>query len=475
MEEKNTREINVIDTNVILHNVNAMYSFHEKHVVVPSVVIPEIDRFKRDDGFKGENAREFSRKLLALTAEEIFNGGVSLGGGLGKISVKLLPETAPEIVTRNFPEPEVDNKILILTYSLAEEHGFDKVCLVSQDLNLRIKAKAIGLHAVEFDADSVPIKEVKNPYMGFREINNVPDTLVDKLHRNKEMSASLILEGQKDLSEKDFFPNEFFFFNKGGEGGDGSKKKTGLAIYRRENDQEKGVFQVVQKSRGPGLLKIIPAKNAEQSFGLWAMLDPSIKIVTMEGKAGSGKTFISLLAGLQQMHNISGSTSDKFEHIVVTRAIVPVGRDLGYLPGDIDQKVGPYMKGVSDNFNSIKKLMSSRKNEKEAKKIQECQEKLILEPVASIRGRNLADMYLIIDEAQNLTPSEIKTILTRAGHNTKVILIGDPEQIDNPYLNRRNNGLTYAISRLKGDSIHSHVALVRCERSLLADRAAKLL
>jgi PhoH-like ATPase len=223
------------------------------------------------------------------------------------------------------------------------------------------------------------------------------------------------------------------------------------------------------------LLKIIPAKNAEQSFGLWAMLDPSIKIVTMEGKAGSGKTFISLLAGLQQMHNISGSTSDKFEHIVVTRAIVPVGRDLGYLPGDIDQKVGPYMKGVSDNFNSIKKLMSSRKNEKEAKKIQECQEKLILEPVASIRGRNLADMYLIIDEAQNLTPSEIKTILTRAGHNTKVILIGDPEQIDNPYLNRRNNGLTYAISRLKGDSIHSHVALVRCERSLLADRAAKLL
>jgi PhoH-like ATPase len=433
----------ILDTNVILHDYNCIHSFQDNDIVIPITVLEEIDNFKRGTDQIHYNAREFIRILDDLSGDKLVKKGVSLGPGKGKIQIITEHQHEPE-VDQIFSDSKLDHRILSVAYYLTHHLPNRVVIFVSKDVNLRLKAKSLGILAQDYFTDR--IQDIEKLYSGKRVILNFPDTSIDKLYKPDgavEPSVSQL---------ENLFPNEYLILK--------NNQKSALAIY----NASESIIQRVEKRSAYG----ISPRNAEQTFAMNALTNHDIMLVTLSGKAGTGKTLIALAAALE--------VRKYYQQIYLARPIIPLSnKDLGYLPGNLEAKLDPYMQPLYDNLNVIKNQFSE--NDKAYKRIGELleQEKLHIAPLTYIRGRSLEKIFFIVDEAQNLTPHEVKTIITRAGEGTKIIFTGDPYQIDTPYLDAQSNGLTYLIDRMKGQQIYAHITLEKGERSLLAELASNLL
>ena len=428
-----TKKNFVLDTNVILHDYNCLKNFQENDIYLPLVVLEELDKFKKGNEQINFNAREFVRELDVLTSDELFSEGVKLGEGLGRLFVVTSNVPAAK-VWESFPIKKPDHLILAATEYLTDKYPKMKSILVTKDVNLRMKARSIGLLCEDYITDKVVNVDV---FEKSNEIfENVDPALIDRIYSSKEGI---------DLSEFDFkdliHPNECFVLK--------SDRNSVLARY---NPFTHSIIRVM-KGKNYG----IEPRNAEQSFAFEILNDPNIKLVALTGKAGTGKTLLALAAAL-------GKLTD-YKQILLARPV----------PGDAQEKVAPYMQPLFDNLNVIKRQFAA--NSTEVKRIEDMQksEQLVIEALAFIRGRSLSEMYCIIDEAQNLTPNEIKTIITRAGEGTKMVFTGDIQQIDQPYLDSQSNGLVYMIDRMKDQNIFAHVNLLKGERSELSELASNLL
>jgi len=434
----------VLDTNVILHDSSCLHQFQENDIVVPITVLEELDRFKKGNDTLNFHAREFVRSLDSLSHGRLFDDGTKIGPNLGRISVKLEREFHPDLKL-NFTSPKPDHHILNIAYTLSKEEPSREVVLVTKDVNLRMKAKAAGLPAQDYTTDHV--KDVSALYTGHRTIEDVSYELVQAMYSEPyQVPAS-----QLNVKEK-FRPNEYAILR--------NNKKSALATYNAEED----VVRRVGKIDAYG----ITPKNAEQTFALDALLNPDIRLVTVSGKAGTGKTLLALAAALH--------CKKLYRQTFMARPIVALSnKDIGFLPGDIQSKLDPYMQPLYDNLAVIRNQY--RETDKKNKQISDLidEEKLIISPLSYIRGRSLVKIFFIVDEAQNLTPHEIKTIITRAGDGTKVVLTGDIWQIDHPYLDSHSNGLSHLIEKMQGQSLYAHINLAKGERSELAELASHLL
>jgi PhoH-like ATPase len=437
------KKIFVLDTNVILHDYRCIYKFEENDLIIPIVVLEELDKLKKGTDLIAYNAREFTRELDKLAGKRLFKDGVPLGKGLGKLYVETGKEFSKKLAD-SFPEKTPDHRILAIADYLAE-HSTLPVILVSKDINLRMKAKSLGIDAEDYESDKVQNLDQVNDKVTI--IENIPDKLISLLYENSE---GVFYENFK-LSFKPIAHQYLIFRN---------AKKSVLVHF----DPETEFFQRVEKRKIFG----IEPRNAEQTFAVDGLLRDSVQLMSITGRAGTGKTLLALAAALHQRK--------RFNQILVARPIVPLSnRDLGYLPGDVKDKIAPYMQPLFDNLNVIRYQL--KPDSAEAKLIDEMikNETLIIEPLAYIRGRSLSNVFFIIDEAQNLTPHEVKTIITRAGDGSKLVFTGDIEQIDSPYLDSKSNGLAYMTDRMKGQSLFAHVNLIKGERSYLAELASSLL
>ncbi len=442
MEQK--EKIFVLDTNVVLHDHRCIYHFDEHDIVIPIVVLEELDKFKKGNNQINFQAREFMRELDKLSGEELFHEGVSLGEGKGKLYVETGKAFSEQLV-ESFTERNADNRILAITEFVKNTHPDKLTYIVSKDINLRLKAKSLGLLAQDYQTGKV--RSLEKIQKGIKTFDNVDANLISRLYKSQEG-----IPVEEFAFGEEIMPNQYFILK--------NEKASALAHY---NPFERTVSRV-EKEKAAG---IVP-RNAEQTFALDALLRPEIKLVSLTGKAGTGKTLLALAAALQQRKN--------YEQIYLARPIMALAdKDLGYLPGSAKEKVGPYMQPLFDNLNFIKNRYG--KNSKNYARIDEMleDEKLIITPLPYIRGRSLSNVFFIVDEAQNLTPHEIKTIITRAGEGTKLVFTGDIEQIDSPYLDDKSNGLTYMSDRMKGQDIFAHINLLKGERSYLADLASDLL
>ncbi len=441
---KKSKKIFVLDTNVLLHDYRCIYNFEENNVIIPITVLEELDKFKKGNDIINYHAREFTRELDKLSGDNLFNGGVPLGKGLGKLSIETgKPFAGP--VQLSFPENTPDHRILAIADHVFRNKPENEVIFISKDINLRMKAKSIGIMAQDYENDKV--RNIDEINRSVSTVDNLDDLLIMKMY---ESSEGIPVDDFK-LS---FTPsaNQYFIFK--------GNTSSALAHYNAKNRLVNRVLK--QKTYG------IEPRNAEQTFALDALLRDEIQLVSLTGKAGTGKTLLALAAALQQRQ--------EYTQIFLARPIVPLAnRDIGFLPGDIKEKIGPYMLPLFDNLDVIKNKFSQ--TSKEFQKIEEMlkTEKLIITPLAYIRGRSLSRIFFIVDEAQNLTPHEIKTIITRAGEGTKMIFTGDIEQIDSPYLDEKSNGLSYLTDKMMGQDLFAHVNLVKGERSYLAELASHLL
>lgn len=434
----------MLDTNVILHDSSCIYKFEENDIVIPITVLEELDQFKKGNDTVNYHAREFLRSLDSLSGEKLFNGGIQIGEGLGTISV-MLERAIDEDLALSFSPDYPDHHILNIAYHLAKEKKDREVILISKDVNLRMKAKAVGLCAQDYKSDQV--KDISALYTGRRIEELTSSEVIDRMY----MSPAEIPVEDLPL-EVPLTPNEYVILR--------NPDKSALARY---NPHTRTV-QRVDKVRASG---IIP-RNAEQVFAINALLNDDIQLVTMSGKAGTGKTLLALAAALEVHMG--------YRQVFMARPVVPLSnKDLGYLPGDIESKLDPYMQPLFDNLGVIRDQYSS--NSPRYTQIQEMleNETLKIAPLSYIRGRSLVKIFFIVDEAQNLTPHEIKTIITRAGEETKMVFTGDIFQIDHPFLDSQSNGLSYLIEKMHGQNIYAHINLEKGERSKLADIASNLL
>jgi len=435
----------VLDTNVILHDSSCIYQFDEHDVVIPMTVLEELDQFKKGSREVNYHSREFTRALDRLSGNKLFNGGVQIGDWLGKVSIKLESPLHEDLRDHFRVTAKPDNRILNIAYHLANEEKSRVVTLVTKDVNLRMKAKAVGLMAADYTTDH--IKDISELYTGYRYVEHVSTGLLDRLYQDHEG-----VEGDMLQMEPPPHPNEFMVLRNG--------RSSALVTYDKENEQVKRVDKRTVYGITP--------RNVQQTFAVNALMDNNIPLVTITGKAGTGKTLLALAAALESRRY--------YRQILLARPIVPLSnKDIGYLPGDIQSKVSPYMQPLHDNLAVIRtQFPESSQNHQRIFKLME-EEKLVIEPLAYIRGRSLVRMYMIVDEAQNLTPHEVKTIITRAGEGTKIIFTGDIYQIDHPYLNTYSNGLSNLIEKLQGSPLYAHINLEKGERSQLADLASDLL
>jgi PhoH-like ATPase len=435
-------KIFVLDTNVVLYDYRCIYSFQEHNVVIPITLLEEIDRFKRGHEMINYNAREFARELDTLIGDRLLSEGVRLNsGGFLIVNTDIRKD---EYLNSIFWEDSADHRILSLAYNLAREHGKGNVFLVSKDINLRMKAKSIGLMAEDYETGK--IKDIDELYTGKNIVEGMDERFIDRLY--KEGTVPLEDLG-RDISP---YPNQYFIMRNG--------TKSALTTYTKESDS----LRIVEKRRAYG----IQPRNAEQTFSLDALMNPAISLVTLSGKAGTGKTLMALAAALEKRK--------EYKQILLARPVIPLSnRDIGFLPGDIKEKIDPYMQPLFDNLSVIKNQFDE--DSQEFRRISEMvtNGKLHIMALAYIRGRSLSKVYFIVDEAQNLTPHEVKTIITRAGEGTKIVFTGDPHQIDTPYLDSRSNGLTYLIDKMKGQNLYAHITLEKGERSHLAELASDLL
>lgn len=434
----------VLDTNVILHDYKCLQNFQENDIFIPIVVLEELDKFKKGSEQINFNAREFVRQMDEITDDNLFSKGASLGPGLGTLHI-VLDGVYHKTIQATFPEKKPDHRILSCTLTIAEKHPNMKTILVTKDVNLRMKARSLGISVEDYITDKVTNVDIfERAQETYEDIS--PD-LIDKIYNQAEGIDADELE----ISSK-LMPNDCFVL-----------KSVRNSVMVRYNPFT-GKIKRVEKGNNFG----IQPRNSEQSFAFDVLNDPEIKLVGLTGKAGTGKTLLALASALKQ--------SGTYKQILLARPIVALAnKDLGFLPGDEKQKVAPYMQPLFDNLNVIKAQFSP--NHPEIRKIDDMQKnnQLIIEALAFIRGRSLSETYCIIDEAQNLTPHEIKTIITRAGEGTKMVFTGDIQQIDSPYLDAQSNGLAYMIDKMKGQNLFAHINLIKGERSELSELASDLL
>jgi PhoH-like ATPase len=441
---KKKRKVFIIDTNVLLHDYQSIYKFEENDVIIPIVVLEELDRFKKGNDQINFHAREFTRELDKISGDNLLSEGIPLGDKLGTLFIETGKEFS-EQVERSFPEKTADHRILAITDYAANKFKDTSVVLITKDINLRMKAKSLGIMAQDYENDKVA--NIDDLYKGIDTISDIDSSKIDKLYEEpegipaEEMDLPIIPEG-----------HQFYILKNNG--------SSALAHY---NPVSKVVNRIMKQTTYG-----IDPRNAEQTFAIEALTNPDIQLVALTGKAGTGKTLLALASALQQHR--------RYKQIFLARPIVPLAnRDLGFLPGDVKEKIEPYMQPLFDNLTVIKHKFSHQSPEFVRINDMIKEEKLVITPLAYIRGRSLSSIFFIVDEAQNLTPHEVKTIITRAGEDTKMIFTGDIEQIDSPYLDTGSNGLSYLTDKMKGQDIFAHVNLIKGERSFLSELASRLL
>lgn len=443
-KKKNVKtKIFVLDTNVILHDSSCIRHFAEHDIVIPITVIEELDKFKKGNEVLNFHAREFVREVDSLIHNNnLFQDGVQIDKNLGKLIIKI-DNTLDEDFKKILSDSKNDNYILNCVYKLTKQNKDRQVVLVSKDVNLRLKAKSIGLFAEDYKNDQV--KNIDTLYTGVIEVVDTPIEFINRLASEKEVDP---LDYQYDKCEYKFENNQYIIFKS-------SDNKSILAVY----DSFSNKFHKLDRTTVCG----IKPRNAEQIFALDALTNDNYKLVTLSGTSGCGKSLLALAASL--------NCKKEYRQIYLAKSTIPLSnKDLGFLPGDLDAKLDPYMQSFYDNLGVI----GEANKEIKLKELLE-QEKIVVSPLAYIRGRSLNKIIFIIDEAQNLTPHEIKTIITRAGTGTKIIFLGDIFQIDHPYLDTQSNGLSYLIDKMKGEKLYAHVTLQKGERSELSDLAARKL
>ena len=440
-------KIFVLDTNIILHDYKAIRKFQDNDVVIPIAVIEELDKFKKGNDALSYNARGFMRDIDKLTDGRLFGkDGVSLGKGKG--SIKIEPNHPfPDDLKDLFIDDTQDHRILATAIWVRDNHPGRFTALVTKDINLRMKSKAAGMEAQDYLTDRVEEAKVENTQREIQTIDDVPAELVQKLAYGQDNAVDW-----QDLLRTEPYPNQLFKFTWSNE--------TVCARY----NAARGKLVLVRKREAYG----IRPRNDEQKFALDACLNPDIQLVSLTGGAGTGKTLIALAAALEQARD--------YDQIILSRPTIILGnQEIGFLPGDEKTKMSPFLQPLMDNLGVIKSQF--RPSSKEALRLDGFlkDEKLLITPLAYIRGRSLGKAFFIIDEAQNLTPHEIKTIITRAGEGTKMVFTGDIFQIDQPYLDQWSNGLTHLGEKMAGQPLFQHVFLRKGERSQLSEIAAKLL
>ncbi len=443
MRTKDVTKIFILDTNVILHDHNCIYQFEDNDIVIPIIVLEELDKFKKGNEPINYHAREFVRMLDALSGNDIFEKGVPLGDEGGKLYIALEGSLSKKVQS-SFKGDIPDHRILSTADHYAEKYPTKSIILVSKDLNLRMKAKAIGIMAEGYKNDN--IQDVQVFEHSIVELTGLTDEQINELYQNKTTPFASL------NTQEEPFPNGYYCLQ--------GNQSTALARYNAQDQ----TLVTVEKHTAYG----IKPRNAEQTFCLDALLNPTLNLVSVSGKAGTGKTLLALAAALAQ--------HEQYDQILLARPIVALSnKDLGFLPGDAKEKISPYMQPLYDNLNVIKKSFNLRSKEVEQINNLLKEEKLLITPLAYIRGRSLNNTFVIVDEAQNLTPHEIKTVITRAGENTKMVFTGDIHQIDTPYLDMKSNGLAYMTERMKNQEVFAHIQLIKGERSKLAELASNLL
>ncbi len=432
----------ILDTNVLLHDPNSLLNFADNCVLLPIEVIEEIDRFKRESTELGQNARSVSRMLDGLRGEGRLSEGVDLpNGGRLRIVYKKGQAVKSEVV---FSSDSVDNRILALAFNINKNQPRSHTILVSKDINLRIKADALGMMAEDYETGRVFIKDL---YTGMVELTIGPGKM-----------AAFRATGELELNGgKTYFPNEYCTLID-----EANPKRTALTKV-----DPTGVKLIPIIDSREGVWGIKP-RNREQHFGLDALLDDRVKLVTLMGKAGTGKTLLAMAAGLKR------TVMDReFRRLVVARPTISMGKELGFLPGSLEEKLAPWMQPIHDALEMLGDLNMGQEHRRSGDLMRSGS--IVVEALSYIRGRSIANQFMVIDEAQNLTPLEAKTIITRVGNGTKVVLTGDPYQIDNPYVDSSSNGFNYVVSRFREQAISAHIEFQKGERSELAELAANIL
>ncbi len=438
------KKVFVLDTNVLLHDPRAIFAFEDNDVLIPIVVIEELDKFKKGADEIGRNARQVSRILDDYRQKGKLSQGVALPKG-GTLRVELNHQS-PEYLPNELIATKADNRILATALNLKKRDALP-VILVTKDTNLRIKADAVGLDAEDFESETITIDEL---YTGEVEFPVEPGVIED-----------FYTKGELSPRDPKPYPNQFVLIKNSA-----NPSQTALARY---SQQKMALVPIVNTKHA---IWGVSARNKQQQYALDLLLNDEIRLVTLVGKAGTGKTLLALAAGLEKTIE-----SRAFLRLVVSRPVFPMGKDIGFLPGDIEEKLKPWMQPIRDNLDFLVGSSGGPGRAKGKKDLQSLFDlgMIEVEPLTYIRGRSMPNQYLIVDEAQNLTPHEIKTIITRAGEGTKIVLTGDPYQIDNPYIDSSSNGLSYVVERFKEEAIAGHITLVKGERSDLAELAATLL
>ncbi len=451
----------VLDTNVLLHNPEALFMFADNMVVIPFTVIEELDQFKKGNDDIGRNARQCIRHLDSLRRKGKLSEGVAWNGHGGSIKIELETPDLPPNISQDAP----DNRIIAVAW--AHMKAGDRTVFISKDINARIKSDALGIPTADFEAQKVDADRL---YTGYIEAK-APGSLIDRLYSEKQLPLADLLPHVTPPADPDAPPdaapqrelspvigNQFLLLHD-----EDDPSHTGLG--RRLADTDHVIPVTAPRKHVFGLV----ARNVQQTMALDLLLDDEIKLVTLLGTAGSGKTLLALAAALAKTLN-----EKRYDRVLVARPIMPMGRDIGYLPGDIEEKLTAWMQPIFDNLTYLLSTRGAASQHAESKtpeqRIKSLRDggQLILEPLTYIRGRSIPNQFMIVDEAQNLTPHEVKTIASRVGEGTKLVLTGDVKQIDNPYLDSSSNGLSYMVEALKGNGIVGHIMLAKSERSALA-------
>lgn len=439
----------VLDTNVLLHDPNSIYSFEDNTICIPIYVIEEIDQFKKDMGELGINARETARNIDKLRKQGDLRKGVQLGEH-GKLKVIFASSNYSDEKIIASLKHEMDDLIISAAFDLMKREESISTIVVTKDVNLRIRANALGIKAEDYNKERVEITEL---YTGSSELE-VDYTVIQQFYKNNFIQ----------LDQK-FSPNQCVTLI--------AKSNKSYAALTRYDAKENKLVKIRETDKNK-VWGITP-RNREQEYAFELLLDESIKLVSLIGKAGTGKTLIALAAGLELVYG-----EYNYDKLLVSRPVIPLGKDIGFLPGSIDEKMDPWMKPIYDN---LEYLITSNpvtgdghgKNRQKGHDMMDVESFVDVEPLTYLRGRSIPKQFIIIDEAQNLTPKEVKTIITRAGEDTKIVFTGDPYQIDNPYLDSANNGLTILAQKFRNEQIAGTITLVKGERSKLAEIAANLL
>ena len=431
----------ILDTNVLLHDPHSLLSFQENQILIPIEVIEEIDRFKRESSDRGQHARTVSRLLDGLRGQGRLSEGVALPTG-GRLRILLQGQNGTGPLTGGVAT--VDDRLIALTHDIQEADPGTPTILVTKDINLRIKADAVGLQAEDYETDHVHLQDL---YTGAFELRVGPDAL-----GAFRAQGELVLNGNGPRS-----PNEYCTLTD-----ETNLKRTALARVDASGQRVVPILDVRQGTWG------IRPRHRAHHFAFDALLDERVRLVTLMGKAGTGKTLLALAAALKK------TVQDRdYRRLVVARPTIPMGRELGFLPGSLDEKLEPWMQPIYDALEMLGDLNMGHDQRRTADLMRS--ELIAIEALSYIRGRNIANQFIVIDEAQNLTPLEVKTIITRVGHGTKIVLTGDPYQIDNPYVDQTNNGLIHVANRFKTERLAGHITMHKGERSPLAELAANLL